>query len=320
MNSVRTFAFALLLLEATMLVPQAGAENACQILNESGISGVLSKFFLGRDLHARRIAGLIPMQASTAAQHDLSQILDRLPRDSSRMSQDQSQRAVKELIALASKHGIVVEAGVGGPGVYPQGLYKVVTSGLQKDAVSAKSVGVIELHELAHLYHVLLARITLINAVKGAPPSQLITVEQAEQYLDYLEGGPRYRAFENMVTATASPLHLLFPAKITSEEYVHRVTQILSATQRGIHSADLVPYKESHMVDLYAAFISRAPIVLGKSVWGTLARMPFIFFVIYYLLDPDIPSGSGGPVRDENGNIPTSFRQLVHALFDMSKV
>lgn len=195
------------------------------------------------------------------------------------MSQSEFNLLLEKLTLYASNNGVVIRSGLDTVGVFPEGLSQVMVSGLGKVEKGGR-VGFAKRHELAHLFHVVQIRVILLETIRDSRTG--LTREQAEKYLESFEGGANYRQFEKAVTSISGSLHVFSKTSRSQALYVAKVSAMLTGVKDAI-TKGMVRFKNGKTVfDIYAMVLSKAPLVVGKSMGGLAMRMPFILFAATY--------------------------------------
>lgn len=223
-----------------------------------------------------------------------------------------------ELSLFAQKHGIAIRHAHEITGVYPDGLNGLKLAGFHRFSDPEAQVPFAARHELAHLFHTLQMRATLRQALRESTPPNApfpaTSINEATVYLKELESGSNYLELEKAVTTT-SGLASLGKRANSAKLYEERVAKIIDGTEKAL-SAGRVRLEGGHTLeDAYGWFISKAPIVLGKSGKELLiTRMPFLVFGAAYAYDGNVsdygidPRAFGIPKDD------MKFREFVEAL------
>jgi hypothetical protein len=238
----------------------------------------------------------------------LGEVLPEAERGSGKMSAAQFNQAVARLKAAATSYGITVAEGSGMTGVYPKGLDKIE---LVFGAAGAMGPDFGLQHELAHMFHTIQTRAILLQSVRAGS----LSVADAEAYLKIIESGANYREFEKAVTAT-SGLATSLTGREGSARYVDRVSRLLDGTEEGLQAGRIRFPNGRTFEDVYALFLSKAPLVVGTSGTSLALRMPAIWFATFYALNLDV-SGLGIDPRKAGVELRAGhrgFRDLVDAL------
>lgn len=262
-------------------------------------------------LRPRPVPAAIAASSAAPATNRLKDILEAIPRASDEpLSADQFNEILHALEAFAADYHIALTSIRETSGVYPRGLYEIALCGLS--VTDAQSVGLARRHELVHLFHTLQLRALLIDSG--------MAVQTAEDYLRQLEGGANYRQFEKAATGAASALHALRPE--SASQYRARIEEILDGTAAGAAQGKIRFPNGSKLVDVYALFLSKSPLVVGKSATDLAWRLPFFAFGTFYALNAPIPYGWVDEdsdwwkrLRDRRKKRP-GLRDLVNFIFE----
>lgn len=194
---------------------------------------------------------------------------------------------LKGLVQYARNHKIVISETLDTIGVFPKGVFEIGVSGLAMANAKAEGVTFASLHELAHLFHVVMIRAILIKSYHLDSRKAKDHLAAAEQYLADFEGGMNYIEFEEMVTEVSALPHALNHRWQTKQIYRDNIFEILEVVSDGIPKQHIDHSVRLGLPGIYALFISRVPMVLGKSFGDLAIRMPFILFVTEYLVNDD---------------------------------
>ncbi|MBI5240541.1 MAG: hypothetical protein HY926_08720 [Elusimicrobia bacterium] len=235
----------------------------------------------------------------------------------------QFNRMYQVLVAYAKRNGIQVTEGghwmkellINGRtlGVYPKSptAIDLVAFGKLKPGEQVSSP---LLHELAHMFHAVQMRATLLRGgVTGA---------ESSLYLKLMENGGNYLQLEKAATAIGNPYSRLMTIDPKSgARYLDKISGLVDATDTALASGKVkIPFNWS-LEEVYAYTISRLPLLLGKSVSElALVRMPFVYFVYFYASNTDISQvpglGTTDPERLRRIGLnpgPIGFRDLINA-------
>jgi hypothetical protein len=214
------------------------------------------------------------------------QIFERslLSKDDHVMTEAQFFSIYTKLKQVASNYGIRIETKVDTMGVFPAGLDLIHIAGFSEPTAttSQKTVNFAKRHELAHLFHVVALRsIVLENAgqLKGLSRRQL------NDYVESIESGRNYLEFEKIVTDISGALHVLSPLKSGNERYGEKLRVLLNGLKPALLSGNVKFKNGWGLIEIYAKFVSKAPLVLGKSFAGLAVRLPFIYFATHFVMD-----------------------------------
>jgi len=212
-------------------------------------------------------------------------------------------RAKDQLFNIAKEYGIEIENTLDTIGVFPEGLRQVKLSGFGSNLPDDAKVSFIQQHELGHLFHVLFLRVAMIESLDIADEKTLKLI--ASTLKSFETNGRNYREFEKAVTGMASPAHLLSKRSRSLDLYAKRLEDVVHWTGEGL-KLDRIHFPNGKTFEeVYAIFISKAPILVGTSIQDLMVRFPPIFFSIAYLLNINVehygitvPEGSSGGLRD----------------------
>lgn len=207
-----------------------------------------------------------------------------LSNDDRVMSESQFFTIYKSLKQLAAEYGIRIESKVDTMGVFPAGLDLIQIAGFSEPTAttSGRNVNFAKRHELAHLFHVIALRaIVLENAghLKG------LSQQQLKEYVEAIESGNNYLEFEKIVTDISGALHVLSPLKSGNERYGEKLRVLLAGLKPALLSGKVKFNNGWGILEVYAKFVSKAPLVLGKSFAGLAVRLPFIYFATQFMMD-----------------------------------
>ena len=262
---------------------------------------LLAKGSLGVDAErARILTGLDPAIAL-----EVNETLAKIAKDSfspsgvKPMSGEDFNTALGRLQSFAKTEGIALTPTVEAIGVYPKGLFELKLAGFGATRTKIALVSAADRHELAHLFHTLQVRATLLRSFPALRPGaqqDAALVAGAESYLRLLEnGGRNYREFEKAVTGASSMIHALIPSANASDLYLKRLEKILSGTRTGLLAGRIRFENGWTLEEVYALFLSKAPLIVGTSGSDLATRIPFILFGVFYATNA--PLGDTG-VRD----------------------
>lgn len=193
---------------------------------------------------------------------------------------------LKLLVNYASKNGIRMTSKLDTVGVFPMGVFEVGLSGLGAVGKGADEVAFVSRHELAHLFHVVMVRAILIQTFHLRSAKGAAHVEAVGKFLEHFEGGMNYIEFEEMVTETAAVPHDLNSHWESKAYYKNKLLEVIQTVADGLPANKIDHRSESSFPGIYALFISRVPLVLGKSLGDLSVRLPLIMFTIEYMINP----------------------------------
>ena len=205
------------------------------------------------------------------------------------MTEAQFSKIFLGLYEIANRYNIKLETKNDLVGVFPESLYLVKTSGFSVDSStllqkqnSSVEVNFLKRHELAHLFHVLALRVILIeNRIELSELSH----NQIESYLKYIEGGNNYLEFEKIVTDISGALHVIDKKSALNLRYEIKLKVLFDGLRIALKAGKVHFDNGWTPVEMYAKFISKAPLVVGRSLKDMLVRMSFMMFIEFYLID-----------------------------------
>lgn len=199
------------------------------------------------------------------------------------MSENQFSKLYSGLKSIADRYHIKIENKKDLVGVFPEGLRKIKISGFSgTTSTPNESASFLKRHELAHLFHVLALRVVLIeNSVELSE----LSAESLDQYIEVIEGGRNYLEFEKIVTDISGALHSVNKAASLNTRYSQKLNVLMNGLRLALKSGKVKFPNGWSLVELYANFISKAPILLGKSIWQLGTRMSLMVFIEFYYLD-----------------------------------
>lgn len=202
--------------------------------------------------------------------------------DDRTMSEAQFFALYSELKHLAGEYGIRIEPTTDTMGVFPKGLDLIGIAGFSEPTAttSMKNVNFAKRHELAHLFHVIALRAII---AENAPELGALTRLQLTEFVEELESGGNYLEFEKIVTDISGVLHVLSPLKSGNERYGAKLKILLHGLKPAILSGRVRFKNGWGIIEIYAKFVSKAPILLGKSFGQLAMRLPLIYFATYYV-------------------------------------
>ncbi|TWW09450.1 hypothetical protein E3A20_14190 [Planctomyces bekefii] len=254
---------------------------------------------------------LLQSESSAAVATELRRIINEAVKDPEQPIQgDQFNAMLSGVTEFARRHHIEISEKLETVGVFPEGLFKIGLSGLKDTSQKTQRVGFIRLHELGHLFHTVQLRASLLRTIDVKDPAQ---VQRATELVHNLEVGGNYRRFEELVYGVASPMTEISGAARRGAHFVESVDRLLKATEAASQSGKLVVAGQLTMVNAYAKFISKAPLVVGTSAKDAMFRMPFILFSAYYVVNPSIEIFISDDTRQAlqaRGGV--TFRNWVH--------
>lgn len=196
---------------------------------------------------------------------------------SKKMTVEQYNKMFSDLKQLASENGITLKEikQIIGKGVMPKGLdeLELVNFGEINSLDKLSSVGKAQQHELAHLFHTVLARI----AIKSGTGSQADKL----RLLQIMEEGENYAKLETVVTSTATPL-VRYGAASEAGRYAKQIDVIIDGVSNSFNSG-ILDFKKSpdKFTEIYAAFVAKhVPTYVGKSMTEAAIKVPV------YLMTP----------------------------------
>lgn len=171
-------------------------------------------------------------------------------------------------------------------GVFPKGLYEVGYSGFGGNSHEDKKASYVLKHELTHLFHVLLVRVSILKAVEKNSSNNENLIKQGEEYLKRFEGGKNYLELEKAVSITSSLANLINKNWQTNEFFIKHVEYVIDVVSKSMTS-EVIKFPNSwRPLEIYALILSRAPYVVGRSALDLALRMPLIMFITFYLTQP----------------------------------
>jgi len=94
-----------------------------------------------------------------------------------------------------------------------------------------------------------------------------------------------YLEFEKIVTDISGVLHVLSPLKSGNERYGEKLRILLNGLKPALLAGKVKFNNGWGILEIYAKFVSKAPLVLGKSFAGLAVRLPFIYFATHFMMD-----------------------------------
>lgn len=176
-----------------------------------------------------------------------------------------------------AERGISVTRKWGLKGVYPKGMTEIKYKGFGfvKDPAAEVSGG--ELHELAHLFHTIQMRATLIRS--GVPEAS------AAKFIALMEDGNNYNNLEYFATAIGKPM----VNGTASGRFQQLASQLINATETGLRIGEIRLPQGVAVEKGYVYWATRiVPPLLGKSPGEAAVRVTFGAFVSYYIVNMDI--------------------------------
>lgn len=232
-----------------------------------------------------RVAALIKNEARSQVAGDMREILKaglgNAPA-TGKVTGQQFNTMLELLIRYAKEvdaggKGISVIKGWGLKGVYPKGPTAVKYKGFDfvKDLKAEVSGG--QLHELAHLFHMIQMRATILQS--GIPRAE------AAKFIKLMEGGANYSNLEYFATSIGKP----GPGTGTGSHFNGFAQQLISATERSMDLGKVQLPAGVTIEKGYAYWATRVvPAVMGKSyAEAILVRIPLYTFLGYYAVNID---------------------------------
>jgi hypothetical protein len=253
-------------------------------------------------------------EGSATIAKELQEILDgSLKNTSGQMNGAQFNKMMDDLADFAQRYEVLIGTKLDTVGVFPKGLNEIQLSGFGKMDDLAANVGFAKRHELAHVFHTLQTRATLLDSVKKGR----ISLEQANMFIDAIETGANYRQFEKVATASSSAAHLNKGAKDVAL-YAGRLEDMLGNVRLGLHNGKMAFPTGQSFQDVYALFLSKAPAVVGTSMKDLALRMPPIMFASLYLANVDVTAYGITPVdwgiQPPGGGGSMGFRDFINRM------
>ncbi|MBI5211036.1 MAG: hypothetical protein HY927_13785 [Elusimicrobia bacterium] len=231
-----------------------------------------------------RVAAKLDIAAANQVKGELVAILEKAfpAGESGAMTAKQFNQVFAELKAYAGQHGIELTQMRETLGVFPKGLKEIGVSGFGALGDDAVKAGFGARHELAHLFHVIQTRVTIIKSLGQGGRIEAQALKDAETFLQTIEGGKNYLQFEKAVTSISSPVHGLSSRASDVGLYLERVKSLMDFTLKGLKAGKVVFPNGMAYEQVYALFISKAPIVVGKSAKELVIRFPAMLFGTLY--------------------------------------
>jgi hypothetical protein len=247
---------------------------------------------------ARPMIKSIKPSAASKVKQELLNIMQRggLNATDKKMTGVQFNQLYDDLLDFAKRHNIkVVESKpgkMGAVGVFPKGVDRLELIGFKRATDLGGEVGAASRHELAHMFHTLQMRATLLESHGATAIGKVVdgkTKQAMNNYLNLFESSSsrNYREFEHAVTAMANPVldgkSMSKVVNTSAADYSRRMTSLLNATEQAtIVGKVRFPHGRS-LQDVYGKVISRATIATGGSLTelaGT--RLTPAIFAVYY--------------------------------------
>lgn len=237
---------------------------------------------------------------------------------------------LQEVRAFASAEGVQVNPGrhwlrelLSWPprtlSVEPKGLKEIDLVAFGRDmtpaqiaAVGGKPVSASALHELFHVFHTVQLRATLLRSG--------LTAEESVLFARMLENGGSYMALEGAATQIGNPMSWALSRNATSAaRYKTLVSERLGQMETAIGVGRVRMPLGWTAEEMYAGFISRAPIVLGQSLSQLAGRMTFAYFMYAYTTNLSVSATplsvlDPATLRDLGLSGNPGFRELVNAM------
>ncbi len=263
---------------------------------------------------AARMGGQLDDAGSATIADELRVILDNGIGDASGpMTGAQFNKMMDDLADFAQKYEILISTKLDTVGVFPKGLNEIQLAGFGKMDDLAANVGFAKRHELAHVFHTLQARATILDGVKTGR----LSVEQANVFIEALETGANYRQFEKAATGASSASHLTSGSKDVAL-YASKIEDLIGNTRLGLHAGGMDFPTGKSFQDVYALFLSKAPAVVGTSMKDMALRMPPIIFASLYVANVDPTAYGLNPVdwgiEPGSGDGKIGFRDFINRL------
>ena len=201
-----------------------------------------------------------------------------------KMTEKQFYEIYTKLKKVAADYEIRMEPKLDITGIYPEGLNLIKIAGFSEPSVtnSQTPVNFAKRHELAHLFHVIAVRAIL---AENATELSELNRRQITDFVSDLENGKNYLEFEKIVTNMSSVMHVLTPISAGNKRYGLKLKVLLMGLKPIFYSGKVRFSNGWGIIEIYASFISKAPLVLGKSFAGLSARMPFLIFATSYVVN-----------------------------------
>jgi len=262
----------------------------------------------------KAIGGQLDDEGSATIARELQDILDgALEGSSGAMNGAQFNKMMDDLADFAQRYEVLIGTKIDTVGVFPKGLNEIQLSGFGKMDDLMANVGFAKRHELAHVFHTLQTRATLLDAVKKGR----ISVEQANMFIEAIETGANYRQFEKVATSSSSAAHLSGGSKDVAL-YASRIDDMIGNVRLGLHNGKMAFPNGQSFQDVYAFFLSKAPAVVGTSMKDLAIRMPPIMFASLYIANVDVSAYGINPVdwgvQPSGGGGGMGFRDFMNRL------
>jgi hypothetical protein len=205
--------------------------------------------------------------------------------------------------------GVQVKPGFGFKGVYPKGLMKLKYQGFGLVADEGAEVSGAELHELAHLFHTIQMRATLIRS--GVPEAA------AGKFIALMEDGSNYGNLEYFATEIGKPIG----GGTGAGRFQDLAGRLIDTTESGLSVGEVPLPRGVTFEKGYAYWATRiVPPLLGKSVSVASLRVGFGLFLYFYARNLDIHAipgfGDVSPQKLESLGVPkghSGLRDVVDA-------
>jgi len=262
----------------------------------------------------KNVTGQFDEGASEAIEAELKGILHgALEGSNGPMTGAQFNQLMDELADFAKKYDVTISKKLDTVGVFPKGADEIQLAGFGKASDVDGAVGFAKRHELAHVFHTLQTRATLLDAVKKGR----ISIEQANTFVEIIEEGANYRQFEKAATGASSAAHRTTRSQDVGL-YADRLDDLIGNTRLGLHAGKMKFPTGKTFEEVYALFLSKAPAVVGTGMKDLAIRMPPIMFASLYLANVDVTAYGISPIEwgidPGGGGNSMGFRDFINKL------
>jgi len=226
-----------------------------------------------------------------------------------------------DLVKYAEKRGISVKTTMESKGVYPSGLSEIRTAQFGRYSDVNKLVSAGDRHELAHMFHMIQMRATMIGSLGQGGRLTAAATAEANAALKIMESnGATYRQLEKAVTRLSNPsIHRAGRTYSDVGRYANRVDDLVEHTRNGMNVGKISFPNGAALEDVYALIVSKAPLAVGTGIKDMLlTRMPALIFGTYYIDNMSLSSIPGVTINPAawgiEGSPSMGLRDFTNAL------
>ena len=265
----------------------SSARNISSLASANSCQQLIQHFFHKKSYFAFVIKNLNDSSLKST-EKDLQSILFRNLNDKEKIAPSTFNAIAEELTYYANKYGIQITNIKNTIGVFPDGIGKIGVSGFKLKNDS--NISFATLHELGHLFHTIQLRVSILRSLStNVDQLDNETLKAINSYIKRMETRGNYLEFEKAVTGLSSVAHLISKRGLDEKSYQEKLIVILKYTKESMEKMKVKFPNGKSFEDIYALFLSKAPLLVGTSIGSLSSRMSIAVFALYYWQDHPVP-------------------------------